>query len=117
VVRQGSCQADTLLHAARKLVRMGVLPAFQADLLKCIASYFEALGLVSATDLEPELCILQNSTVRKQREVLENHGKMPAPGFKEFLVPYAGNGFVIDEDFTLGRLYQPVQAAYQRGFA
>src|SRR5690625_4934903 len=58
-------QTDALLHPARQLVGVGILPAFEADLLEGINGDFFALIFGHMLDFKAELSVFQHSTMRK----------------------------------------------------
>jgi hypothetical protein len=83
---QGAGEADTLAHAARKLLGIGAFEAVEADQVDGRKRALAALGGGDALRFEPQLDILQHGQPGKQRKALEHHGDT---------VRRAGDGFAL----------------------
>src|SRR3546814_16096380 len=68
--------ADALAHAARQLVRVGLLETLEADLADVALRHRLALGAGDAAQLEAEGDVAQHRRPGHQREVLEHEGAL-----------------------------------------
>ena len=69
---KGTCQPDPLAHAARELVRIGILEAGQADLPDVAFGDRIALGARHAAQFQPEGHVANDAGPRQQGEILED---------------------------------------------
>src|SRR3546814_1715902 len=73
---EGAGKADALAHAARQLVRVGLLETLEADLADVALRHRLALGAGGAAQLEAEGDVAQHRRPGHQREVLEHEGAL-----------------------------------------
>src|SRR5207248_3673310 len=73
VNRQGTRQADALLHAAAELIRIMVLESGKADQLDVVVHSFDDPFARKAGDLESKGDVVHNGFPGQQSEVLENN--------------------------------------------
>src|SRR3546814_1190884 len=73
---EGAGKADSLAHAARQLVRVGLLETLEADLADVALRHRLALGAGDAAQLEAEGDVAQHRRPGHQREVLEHEGAL-----------------------------------------
>ncbi len=106
--RQSAGDADTLLHAAGQLVRVGLGEAGQADEVDVLAGDFETLAFRTSLHFQAERHVLQRRSPWEQIEALEHHGSSGAG---------AGDAVSVDLDAAAIGLVEPVQDTQESGFA
>src|SRR3546814_10464409 len=99
--------ADALAHAARQLVRVGLLETLEADLADVALRHRLALGAGDAAQLEAEGDVAQHRRPGHQREVLEHEGALwPRAGNRTAVHPHLAGGrrYEASDDLQQGRL-------------
>lgn len=118
---KGAGKADTLLHAAGKLVDLAACPFRQVDEFKLLADAEFALGLRHAGELEAEADILSDRAPWQERELLEHHGDGVRAQIPQRLgiatVGVDGAGGRGDGNITTHHGSEPVDGAQQRRLA
>jgi hypothetical protein len=107
----------TLLHAARQLVGILVLPAVQLDRADRAQRGLGALADVVTAHLLAEGDVLEHGAVRHQGHVLEHHADFFGPGPAQLPRGESVDVLTLDVDRAGGRFDQPVDVSDQRRFA
>ena len=76
--RERSRKPDALLHAARKLARVALLEALEADHVDIMLDRVLRVCLLHAPQFEPEADIVLDRPPRQEGEGLEDDGAFPA---------------------------------------
>ena len=109
VRREGTRDADTLLHPAGQLVRELVLHVLQPDELEKLTGAERALLLRHPPDLEPERDVVDHPPVCEEAEVLEHHRDRVAPELPQLAGARRRHVLFGDPDRPRRRLDQPDQ--------
>ena len=114
---QGPSQSDTLTHSAGELTRFVVRPALEPDHREGPLGPAPTIGTIDALDLQTVGGVLPHRPVRKEGEVLEDHGYPPAADLAQFLLGDAGQVLVVEGHVTRGDREESVHHSDQRGLA
>ena len=110
---QAAGQPHPLLHAARELVGIGVLPSFQPDLLQRIHGPLVSLVLFHPVQLQAEGNVVNHRLVRHQGKGLKDHAGLGAPVADQFALRHLQYVLAIHQDLARRRLDEPVEHADQ----
>ena len=110
-------QPDSLLHAARKFVRIGMLPTRQIDRRQRAVGGFGSLFFFDAADLERQGDIFARVAVRQQRHILKNHSDFARAQGAQIARRQIADVFAFDQNLARGRLDQAVDVADESRFA
>ena len=72
VAEKRSCQGDTLLHAPRQLMRVGLLKTAETREMKQVPGAFSRLRHREPADLGRQQNIVEHASPRKERRLLED---------------------------------------------
>jgi hypothetical protein len=107
----------SLLHATGLSVGIGVRPLVQTYLSQRLTGTAMTIVLGYPSQLQTKSGVVQYRQVRHQGEGLEHHADLLSAHLTQRLIRDDGDVFTIDQHLSSGRLYQPVEQAYQGGFA
>ena len=111
---QGPGEAGALLHAARELVGVLGVPAFQPDELDRLHGTLGALREGHLLDFEAEADIPQDRPIGKQGEMLEHHAEGLLAKREKLLAAELGHVDVIDQNSSAGGLHEPIHTPQKR---
>ncbi|MNL24869.1 hypothetical protein D3C87_1463200 [compost metagenome] len=117
VIGKRAGKAHTLLHAAGKLVRIIILIPLQADTIQPITAFLLALLARHALNIEAVNAVFQHGAMRQKAEFLEYHRRFVAAELPQRRGAHAADILAVIENFTRGRVDQPVDVADQRRLA
>ena len=117
VDRERAREADSLLHAARKLVRELARRVLEADELQHLRGPCVALAFRDALHLEPERDVIEDGPVREQPEVLKDHRRRVAAELQELVAGRGDHVAPVELDASGGRLDQANQRPDERRLA
>ena len=110
----GMMICNALLLPAGKHVRVGVGLVGQADALQQLHRLGVGFGLLHQAQLDRgQRDVLFHRQVGEQVEMLEHHAHLLA----HMVNVVVGHGLAVEDDLAAVRLFQPVQAAQERGFS
>ncbi len=99
---QRAHEADALLHAAGKLVRILLLESGEADEIEVVAHAFLDLRARCTGHGEAESGVLENRLPRQQAEMLEHH---------RHAFGRAGHGFSLHQKLAAAQIGKPADTA------
>ncbi|MNZ54927.1 hypothetical protein D3C78_728400 [compost metagenome] len=106
-----------LLHAPGQFAGVARHPVAQPDFGQGLLGNLVALGLAHALYFQSKRRVLQNRTVRQQRNTLENHADMTCPHLTQLCGIQRREFFALDYDLAGAGCDEFVQQPYQRRFA
>ncbi|MCY1300817.1 hypothetical protein D9M68_451640 [compost metagenome] len=108
VVGKRTSEADTLLHAAGKLIGVFAFKAFQTDALDPSHCDVDALRALEALNLKAIKRVVQNVAMGKQRELLEHHGRLVPSKLAQLRLAHRDDVDAVDKHFAGRRIDQAV---------